>query len=110
MLATQVAVEMDKLGVQGDGVGSNPTGVANVTGIGALTYPLTGDPALADIVNIESEVEIDNVAMGNMVYLVGPVLAAKLKTVEKATNTGLFILENGMMNGRPVVVSSNVPQ
>lgn len=109
MLATSIGVELDRQCIQGDGIGSNITGVTNATGIGAITYPLGGAPDWANIVNLEAELTADNVSMNNVAYLIHPTMAATLKTAEVATNTGRFILENGMMNGRPVHVSTNVP-
>lgn len=109
MLAIVVAAELDRLSVQGDGTGSDPTGVLNVSGIGANTYPNAGSPDWADIVQTETELALDSVMMNNVAYLVGPTLAGELKTIEKATNTAQFILEGGMMNGYPVIVSANVP-
>ena len=109
MLAITVAAELDRLSVQGGGTGSDPTGVLNVTGIGANTYPNAGSPAWSHIVGMESELALDSVMMNNVAYLVGPTLAGELKTIEKATGTAQFILKGGMMNGYPTIVSANVP-
>ncbi len=109
MLAASIGAELDKQCIQGDGTGSNITGAVNVTGIGALTYSNGGNPTWPTIVNLESELAVDNVALNNVAYLVHPSMSATLKQTEVATNTGKFILENGMMNGHPVFVSTNVP-
>ncbi len=109
MLATEVGVKLDFLSVQGDGLGANPTGVLNVNGIGATTYPNATAPTWEHVVGLEGELTVDSVKMHNVAYLVGPAMAVVLKTTEKATGTAKYLLEEGMMNGFPVVVSANVP-
>jgi HK97 family phage major capsid protein len=109
MLAAAIGAELDRQCIQGDGTGSNITGVVNVTGIGALTYANGGSPTWANVVNLESELAVDNVAMNNIAYLVHPTMAATLKTTEKASGTARFLMEDGMMNSHPVHVTTNVP-
>ena len=109
MLAKQVGAELDRLCVQGDGTGTDPTGVLSTTGIGAIEYTNGGNPTWADIVGLEGQLTVDSVVMQNVAYLVGPAMATTLKTTEKASSTGQFILQGGMMNDYPVQVSANVP-
>jgi HK97 family phage major capsid protein len=109
MLGRSVGSRFDNQSIQGDGVGSNMTGIVNVTGIGSVTYTNGGSPTWANVVNLEAELAVDDVDMNNIAYLVNPVDAAKLKTTEVATNTGVFILSGGQMNGYRVLTSTHVP-
>ncbi len=109
MLAAAIGAELDRQCIQGDGTGSNITGVVNVSGIGAITYANGGAPTWATVVNLESELTVDNIALNQVAYLVHPTMAATLKTTEKASGTARFLMEDGMMNSHPVHVTTNVP-
>lgn len=116
-LATVLALALDAAGIAGTGASNQPTGILSTTGIGdvAAGDPDGAAPDWSDIVNLETEVAIDNADVGALAYLTNAKARGKLKQVEKATSTGLFVWETsteagfGMMNGYRAAASNQVP-
>ncbi len=99
-LAKVVALEVDRVSIDG-GAANEPTGILNTSGIGAVVAgnPDGGPPTWQNVVDLETEVAIDNALLGNLGYLTNASMRGKLKTTEKATNTGIFLMGEG--NGGP---------
>ena len=116
-LATVLALELDRAAINGSGSGNEPKGILNVTGIGDVPGGTNGlAPAWSHIVNLETEVAIDNADIGTLAYLTNAKVRGKLKQTEKAANTALFIWELmqadpgfGLLNGYRAGVSNQVP-
>jgi HK97 family phage major capsid protein len=116
-LATCLALALDAAGIAGTGASNQPTGILSTTGIGDVVCgdPDGAAPVWADIVNLETEVSVDNADVGALAYLTNAKARGKLKQTEKATNTGLFVWENGtepgfgMLNGYRAAASNQVP-
>ena len=71
---------------------------------------VTADEAtvtFADVVGMESTLETANVS-GNIKYIVSPAAKAVLKTTEKSANSGIFLMEDGEVNGYSVLSTSAV--
>lgn len=91
-LAAILALAIDLAALHGTGSGNQPTGVALVSGIGSVVGGANGAaPDWADIVNLETEVAIDNADIGRLAYMTNARVRGKLKQTEKATNTGMFV-------------------
>ena len=114
-LAGTLAVELDRVGIEGSGSGAEPLGILGTSGIGDLALGTNGDyPAYADLVNLVKEVAIDNADVGKLGFLLSATSKAKLQLVEKATDTGLFVFEDGengdgRIAGYRALVSNQVP-
>ena len=115
-LATVLALGMDLSAIKGSGTSHQPKGVLNYTGIGSVAGGTNGlAPTWAHMVNLETEVAIDNADVGSLGYLTNAKVRGKLKQTEKASNTAQFVWENGgqpgsgMMNGYRAEVSNQVP-
>jgi HK97 family phage major capsid protein len=116
-LATCLALALDAAGLAGTGASNQPTGILSTTGIGdvACGDPDGAAPDWGDIISLETEVAVDNADVGALAYLTNAKARGKLKQVEKATNTGLFVWENGtepgfgLMNGYRAAASNQVP-
>jgi HK97 family phage major capsid protein/HK97 family phage prohead protease len=116
-LAACLALALDAAGIAGTGSSNQPTGILSTTGIGdvACGDPDGAAPTWGDIVGLETEVAVDNADVGALAYLTNAKARGKLKQVEKATNTGLFVWENGieagfgLMNGYRAAASNQVP-
>lgn len=111
---------MEKMWINGAGAGSNqPTGILNTVGIGAVAGGTNGAaPTWAHIVDLETEVAIDNADLGSLYYLTNAKVRGKLKKTVKVGSTDsmhIWDSRNGFLNGRPilndhpVVVSNIVP-
>ena len=57
------------------------------------------------MINLETEVAVDNADVGRLGYLTNYKVRGKLKQVEKSTNTGQFVWENGAAPGEGLVNS-----
>jgi HK97 family phage major capsid protein len=116
-LAACLALALDLAGIAGTGADNQPTGILNTNGIGdvACGDPDGAAPVWADIIGLETEVAVDNADVGNLAYLTNAKARGKLKQIEKAANTGLFVWENGtepgfgLMNGYRAAASNQVP-
>lgn len=115
-LSLAIALALDLAGIAGTGADNQPTGILNTTGIGAVVCgdPDGAAPTWADVVGLETEVAIDNADVGALAYMTNSKMAGKLKTTEKAANTGQFIWPEGpagqqTVNGYKALVSNQVP-
>ena len=115
-IAVSLALGIDYAALRGPGTGSDPTGVKATSGIGAVAAGTNGAaPTWADIVNLEAEVGVDNGLMGSLAYLTSSKGMSKMKQIEAATNTAVFLWANGsipgqgMVNGYPAHTSNQIP-
>lgn len=79
------------------GSATQPAGIFNGASAATLTY--------AGTVAMEEELE-DNNVHGELSYIVSPAAKATLRTTAKDSGSGLFVMENGEINGLPVYTSS----
>lgn len=79
------------------GSATQPEGIFNGASAATLTY--------AGTVAMEEELE-DNNVHGELSYIVSPAAKATLRTTAKDSGSGLFVMENGEINGLPVYTSS----
>lgn len=79
------------------GSATQPAGIFYGASEATLTY--------AGTVDMEKELE-DNNVYGNLSYIVSPAAKATLRTTAKDSGSGLFVMENGEINGLPVYSSS----
>ena len=110
-LATTLALEIDRAAINGSGSSNQPTGILNVSGIGAVAGGTNGAaPDWADIVDLESAVSVDNADMGALGYLTNASVRGKLLQTEKASSTGQYIWgEGNTLRGYNAAVSNQVP-
>ena len=93
-----VAIKWDYLILQGQGGGSEPTGILNTTGIGSLTFG--GTATWAQVVAFETALSLANADLGNMAYVTTPGVRGRWKAVAK-TGVGvtsvvpIFLWEKG---------------
>ena len=83
------------------GDAKKPAGMLNavVADSNAITYK--------DIVKMEADLEAKNVR-GNIKFIVSPSAKADLKTTDKGTDTGKYLMEGNEVNGYPVLSTSAV--
>lgn len=68
-----------------------------------------GAPTWDDVVGLETSIKSANATEKNLHYLSDAALMGKLKTTKKDAGSGIFLSENGMLNGRNHIASSLVP-
>lgn len=114
-LAAINALGLDLAAISGSGSGNQPRGILNTTGIGDVAGGTNGlAPEWSHIVNLETEVAVDNADLGSLAYLTNAKVRGKLKQTQKAANTGQFIWEKGAngfgeLNGYRAGASNQVP-
>lgn len=108
-LAQDIAIAVDAAALHGTGSSGQPTGIAATSGIGSVAGGTNGlAPAWSHIVGLETEVAVDNAAIGSLAYLTNAKVRGKLKQVEKASSTGQFVWGADGMNGYRSEVSNQV--
>jgi len=111
-LETAVRLGVDLAAINGSDSAGQPCGILQVTGIGSVLGGTNGAaPDWADIVALEKEVAVDNADIGALAYLTNPKVRAKLKVIEVATNTGIFVFpqNESMMNGYRALITTQCP-
>jgi len=106
-LANSVALEIDRAALYGLGSSSEPLGLHNVTGI-ATENVGNNDPSWADVVNMESDIAVGNALTGSLAYVTRANIAGAMKVKAKDSGSGLFVNDNGTVNGYPCYPSNQV--
>lgn len=76
-----IAIKWDYLILQGQGAGSEPTGILNTTGIGSITFG--GVATWANVVAFETQLALANADLGNMAYVTSPGVRGRWKVIAK---------------------------
>lgn len=106
-LARVIALKIDAAGLYGTGASNEPLGLKNTTGIGTVDFAAAA-PTFAEVVDLESDVATANALLGSPVYLMNAAMRGNLKTTKKDAGSGIFIMENGEVNGYRGVLSNQV--
>jgi HK97 family phage major capsid protein len=107
-----LAVEIDRVGLNGSGAGAQPRGIAQTTGVTSVVMgnPDGGAPTWAKIVEFERVVEVANALAGSLAYVMTPAARAKLKTVERAASTAKFLwFDDNTVNSYAAYATTNLP-
>jgi HK97 family phage major capsid protein/HK97 family phage prohead protease len=105
-LARTLALELDRVGLNGSGSSNQPLGIINTTGIGTET--ITGFGTFAEYIAMETDVAVANADAGALRYIINASARGALKSTEKASGTAQFVYENDQINGYPVTVSNQL--
>ena len=105
-IAAQIALELDRVGINGSGSSNQPQGIINTSGIGSQS--LTSFGTFEEYIGMETDVAVANADAGNLRYIINASARGALKSTEKATNTAQFVYENDEINGYPVTVSNQL--
>lgn len=78
-LAKQLALTIDKAGYYGTGSDQQPLGIANHAGINAVSFANT-QPTYAELVQMETEIALDNADVTSMAYVGNAAFRGAMKT------------------------------
>ena len=106
-LAKIIALEIDRCALYGLGNTSEPLGVHNTTGISTENVG-NNDPSWSDVVNMESDIAVSNALTGSLSYVTRANINGAMKVKAKDSGSGLFVNDNGTVNGYPCYVSNQV--
>ena len=103
-----IALGIELAAINGPGTAA-PTGILGTSGIGSVAGGTDGlAPAWSHLVDLESKITAAN-APGSIKYLTNSKVVGKLKQTLKASNVSGYIMENGLVNGAPCLVTNAVP-
>lgn len=107
-LAKALALTMDKAGYYGTGSDHQPLGIANHTGINAVA--LAGvHPTYAELVEMETQISLDNADVDSMAYVGGAGFRGHAKTTLKFPGVSGTIWEPGnTVNGYRTEITNQV--
>ncbi len=110
-LASVLALELDRVGINGSGASNQPRGVLQTSGIGSVAGGTNGAaPTWAHVVALETAVSVANADVGSLGYLTNAQVRGKLLTTEKATGTAQFVWgDSNTLRGYRAEVSQQVP-
>jgi len=107
-LVTVMALEQARVALYGLGSASQPEGLKLTTGINTVDFA-ANQPTYAELVNMETQVAVDDADIGTMGYVTNATIFGGFKTTEKATGTAQFVLEpGGTVNSYGVTRSNQV--
>ena len=108
-LTNQMAAVQERAFFHGGGT-DEPTGIAATVGIGSVVGGTNGAaPDWADIIGLETQVDLVNAAMGNLRYFANSKVRGKLKATPKVSSTdSRMILEGAELNGYGLAVTNAI--
>ena len=112
-LAMVLTLGVDLAALHGSGSGSEPTGIANTTGVGLVEGGTDGAaPTWDHIVDLETEVAIDNADVGRLAYMTNAKVRGKLKKTFVDPGSGERVWDvragNTPLNGYRALVTNQV--
>ncbi len=111
-LARSLALAMDVAAIHGSGSSGQPTGIVATSGIGDVAGGTNGlAPTWAHILELESDVQVANAAVGALAYLSNAKVRGKLKATPKVASTDSNMIWSdlsNMVNGYPMYTSNQV--
>ena len=113
----QMALGIDLAAIAGTGINNQPLGILNYPGVNSVSIGTNGGaPAWNHLVQLETEIAVDNADEGTCYYLTNARTRGKLKTTAKVTGQDVFLWTDspvekgmGMVNGYGAAVSNQVP-
>ncbi|WP_374513794.1 phage major capsid protein, partial [Niveibacterium sp.] len=118
-LALGLSVGLDYTGMNGLGSGNEPTGLFNMSGVGAVVGGTNGAAPTWDMmVQMEEAVAVANADVGALAYLTNPKVRSKLKRTQKFSGTNgqeIWLAGRdsrrgiGEVNGYDAYATNNVP-
>lgn len=103
-----MALEMDRVGINGDVDVDAPDGLLDAA-INDVDFITAGQPTWAEIVAMESEIGADDADIETMKYLFNAAMRGHLKSTPKASGTAEFIMKGSEVNGYETITSNNSP-
>ncbi|MCA9808230.1 MAG: phage major capsid protein, partial [Cyanobacteria bacterium HKST-UBA06] len=110
-LSTTLALAIDLAAIHGSGSSNQPTGIIATSGIGSVALGTNGAaPDRDTLIDLETEVAIDNADLGTLAYMTNTKVRGKLKKTATDSGSGLFVWDNTdtPTNGYRALVTNQV--
>ena len=111
-LTAILALEKDRVALDGDGTAGEPLGIIQTTGLSTpVTFATAAKPLFTDYIQFETNLAANNADRGRLGYLVTPAVRGFSKGNAKinGSGTGGMVWENDMVNGYPAKSTNQVP-
>lgn len=111
-LTNILAIEKDRVALNGAGTAGEPAGILQQTGLSTLvTFATAAKPLFTDYIQMETNLASSNADRGRLGYLVTPAVRGFSKGNAKinASGTGGMVWENDNVNGYPARATNQVP-
>lgn len=117
-LAQTLSVELDRAAIDGSGVGAEPLGILNTSGVSAVLIGDNGGKITWEhLLDLEQSLANQNADAGNLAYLTSTKIRRQLKSALRVPNdaAGGFVWGDGnkpgqgIVNGYLALASNNVP-
>lgn len=111
-LTAILALEKDRVAIDGDGTAGEPLGILQTTGLSTLvTFATAAKPLFTDYIQMETNLAANNADRGRLGYLVTPAVRGFSKGNAKinGSGTGGMVWENDSVNGYPAKATNQVP-
>ena len=104
------ASALDAAVFNGSGTSGQPTGVLAASGVNTVAIDTNGGAiTYGKLVDMETEVAIDNGLLGNLAYVSNAKVQGKLKTIPQIAGYPVYLINDGKVNGYPFFMSNAIP-
>lgn len=94
----------------GSGSSGQPTGVLSADGVNSVAIGTDGGPITYNaLVQMETEVAIDNALLDSLAYVSNAKVQGKLKTIPQIAGYPVYLLNDGKVNGYPFLMTNAIP-
>lgn len=107
-LIRTAALEIDRVGINGDADTDAPDGILDF-GVTDVDFAAPGAPTWAEVVEMESVIAADDADVEGMRYLFNANMRGHLKSTPKVAGTAEFLMRGMDVNGYGSVTSNNAP-
>lgn len=102
-LTNVLALAIDLASLHGSGSSNQPTGIASTSGIGSVAGGTNGlAPTWGNIIDLETEVAIDNADIGRLAYMTNAKVRGKLKQTAKVSSTDSMMVWDSQSPATPL--------
>lgn len=109
-LSAILAIEKDRVALNGSGTAGEPLGILQTSGLSTLvTFATAAKPLFTDFIQMETNLATSNADRGRLGYLATPAVRGWSKGTPKFTSTGTPIWENNTVNGYTALSTNQVP-
>jgi HK97 family phage major capsid protein len=103
-----MALEMDRVGINGEADTDAPDGLLDNAGISIVDFEAAA-PTWEKVVDLESVITAADADVAGMSYAMNANMRGRLKTTRKDAGSGLFVMsETGQVNGYGSVMSNQI--
>jgi HK97 family phage major capsid protein/HK97 family phage prohead protease len=111
-LMTVLAIEKDRVAIDGDGANGEPLGIMNTSGK-STGVTFSGAATRAKAIEFQANVAANNASRGALAYLTTPAAAAKWMAIDEATGAASWLwkgsIDSGIVVGRRAESTNQVP-